>query len=147
MAKLSIDDVRIYNRPLSRREVRLLSDWERERRSTVTIRDIEQRVGESAAADVAYELVRKGALQRLRRGSFLVRPFRTITRAAQPSTPVIAEALLRDEPHYLGGLWAFSFHHLTEQLYASILDAFVTHRLTSRQLGAGRVRFHVLPKG
>lgn len=146
MARSSINDARIYNAPLSAREVRLLSDWARERRSTVTIRDIEQRVGRSAAADVAYGLVRKGALQRLRRGSFLVRPFRTITRAAQPSTPVIAEALLRDEQHYLGGLWAFSFHHLTEQLYSSILDAFITHRLTSRQLGAGRVRFHVLPR-
>jgi predicted transcriptional regulator of viral defense system len=146
MAKTSKNDGRNYNSPLSRREVRLLSDWERERRFAVTLGDIEQQVGHSAAGDVAYGLVRKGALQRLRRGSFLVRPFRAITRAAQPSTPVLTETLLRDETHYLGGLWAFSFHHLSEQLYASVLDAFVTHRLASRPLGAGRVRFHVLPK-
>jgi len=57
---------------------------------------------------------------------------------------VATEALLRDERHYLGGLWALSFHGLTEQSYASVVDAFVTHRLTARRLGAGRVRFHVL---
>lgn len=145
MPESGINDVRIYNKTLSAREVRLLSNWERERRRVVTIQDVAQRVGGAVAAKVAHRLVRKGALQRLRRGSFLVRPFRTITRTAQPSTPVMAEALLRDEPHYLGGLWAFSFHHLSEQLYASLLEAFVAHRLTSRWLGAGRVRFHVLP--
>lgn len=123
-----------------------MSDWERERRLTVTIQDIVQRVGRAAAADVAYELVRKGALRRLRRGSFMVRPFRSITRASESSTPVAAEALLRSEPHYLGGLWALSFHGFTEQLYASVLDAFVTHRLTARRLGAGRVRFHVVAR-
>lgn len=56
------------------------------------------------------------------------------------------EALLGDEPHYLGGLWAISLHGLSQQRYAAVVDAFVTHRLAARRLGAGRVRFHALPK-
>jgi predicted transcriptional regulator of viral defense system len=145
MGKSSISDALGYNASLSTREVRLLSGWERERRIVVTIEDIRASVGANAAADVARELVRKHALQRLRRGAYLVRPFRSLGRPTQPSTAVAVEALLHKEPHYLGGLWALSHHGLTEQRYASVLDAFVAHRLASRQLGAGRVRFHVLP--
>jgi predicted transcriptional regulator of viral defense system len=146
MAKVTINDALSNNDPLSRREVRLLSGWERERRQVVTIHDLRERVGNEAAAEVARKLIRKGALQRLRRGSYLVRPFRTLGRASGPSTPVMVEALLREEPHYLGGLWAVSFHGLTEQRYAAVMDAFVTHRLRPRPLGAGRVRFHVLAR-
>jgi len=147
MGKIAVFDAQIYNAtPLSRREVRLLSGWERERRLFVTIQDIRKLVGGAAGADVARQLVRKRALQRLRGGSYLVRPFRALVRAAAPSTPVAVEALLHDESHYLGGLWALSFHGLSEQSYASLLDAFVTHRLAPRRLGAGRVRFHALSK-
>jgi predicted transcriptional regulator of viral defense system len=143
MPESGINDVRIYNRTLSPREVRLLADWERERRLIVTLQDIAKRVGDAAAAKVAHRLVRKGALRRLRRGSYLVQPFRSLGRATQPSTAVSLEALLRDEPHYLGGLWALSVHGFTEQRYASLLDAFVTHRLAGRWMGAARVRFHM----
>jgi predicted transcriptional regulator of viral defense system len=134
-----------YNPSLSQREVRLLSGWERERRVIVTIAEIRTLVGEARATDVAHELVRKRALQRVRPGTYLVRPFRSIGRATLHSTAIAAEALLQGEPHYLGGLWALSFHQLTEQRYESILDVFLTHRLASRVLGAARVRFHVLP--
>lgn len=147
MARSTSNAASIYNDPLSRREVRLLSDWERERRLVVTIQDIRERVGSAAAADVARKLVRKRVLQRLRRGRYLVRPFRSLVRATERSLPLAVEALLHDEPHYLGGLWALSFHRLTEQRYASALDAFVTHRLASRHLAGGRVRFHVLESG
>jgi len=144
MPEDGINDARKNNRPLSAREVRLLSDWERERRRIVTIQDVAQRVGDAVAAKVAHRLVLKGAFQRLRRGSYLVRPFRSIGRVTQPPTAVSIELLLRREPHYLGGLWAVSLHRFTEQRYASLLDAFVTHRLTARRIGAARVRFHVL---
>jgi predicted transcriptional regulator of viral defense system len=136
----------IYNASLSRREVRLLSDWERERRRTVTIEDLRSAVGAAIAPRVAHQLVRKGALQRLRPGSYLIRPLRALARASEPSTPVLVEALLGEERHYLGGLWAISLHGFSEQRYAAVVDAFVTHRLASRTLGAGRVRFHALPK-
>src|SRR3954447_9628963 len=125
MPEAGINDGQKNNRALSAREVRLLSDWERERRRIVTLQDVAQRVGDDVAAKVAHRLVRKGALQRLRRGSYLIRPFRSLGRATQPSTAVSVEALLRDEPHYLGGLWALSIHRFTEQMYASLLDVFV----------------------
>lgn len=147
MPDSGINDVRINSRALSPREVRLLSGWERERRRIVTVQDVAQLVGDAVAAKVAHRLVRKGALQRLRRGSYLVRPFRSIGRSTQPSTAVSLELLLRGEPHYLGGLWAVSLHRFTEQRYASLLDAFVTHRLTARRIGAAHVRFHVLATG
>src|SRR4051794_11642153 len=116
MPNYGINDAHSSTRALSRREVTLLSDWKRERRLMVTIQDIAQRVGDDVAAKVAHRLVRKGALQRRRRGSYLIRPFRSLGRATQPSTAVSVEALLRDEPHYLGGLWALSIHRFTEQM-------------------------------
>jgi predicted transcriptional regulator of viral defense system len=66
-------------------------------------------------ADVARELVRKGVLQRVRRGLYLVRPLRTLLRPSTPSTALIASVLLRGQPYYLGGPWAASFHGLTDQ--------------------------------
>ena len=50
--------------------------------------------------------------------------------------------LLQGEPYYLGGLWALTFHRLTEQQYVSVVDAFVSRRHSSRQLGGGRLVFH-----
>ena len=144
MAKSPNREARTYNRSLSRREVRLLSEWERERRVLVTLGDIRAKVGQSAAPEVASDLVRKRVLERVRPGSYVIRPFRAIARPSTVSTPVAVEAILRDEPHYLGGPWALSFHHLTEQRYDSIVDAFVTHRLQPRSIGPARVRFHVL---
>lgn len=144
MAKKPMNDASIYNPALSRRAVALLSEWERERKRVVTLQELQQIVGKAAAADTAHQLVQKHALQRLRRGSYLVRPFRALGRATEPSTAFATEALLHQEPHYLGGLWALSFHGFTEQRYATLLDAFVTHRLAPRQLGVGRGRFHVL---
>lgn len=40
------------------------------------------------------------------------------------------------------GLWALTFHRLTEQQYASVLDAFVAGRQRSRRLGGARLVFH-----
>lgn len=143
MAKPAASDARIYNPALGRREVSLLSRWERERLVFITLEEIRRQVG-PVARDVARRLVRKGGLQRLRPGVYLVRPFRSLLRPTLPSTAMAAGALLRNEPHYLGGAWALSHHGLTEQRYVNLVDAFVSHRLAARRLGAGRVRFHVL---
>ena len=59
---------------------------------------------------------------------------------------VVAAALLADELYYLGGWWAFSVHRLTQQVHASILDAFVTRERRPRQLRSARLIFHVLPR-
>jgi predicted transcriptional regulator of viral defense system len=143
MAKNAINNASAYGAALAKREVALLARWERERRIAITLDELKEQVGDARAANVAYELVRKQVLQRIRRGSYIIRPLRTLLRPAIHSTPVLAAALLRDEPYYLGGLWAVSFHRLSEQRYASVVDAFVSHRLAPRRLGAGRVRFQM----
>ncbi len=127
---------------MSRREVSLLSEWERERRIVLTIEDLRQAVGVRAAQDVAWRLVRKKALARIGRGRYLVRPLRAMNRPAMPSAPVLAAALLQGEQYYLGGLWALTFHRLTEQQYTSALDAFVVRRHPGRRLGTARLAFH-----
>lgn len=146
MAPSSIDEAQTYSASLSPREVRLLAQWEREGRLLLTSAELKETVGK-AAADVARNLVRKNVLQRLRRGTFLVRPFRWQGKPHAASSAVAVEALLRGEPHYLGGLWALSFHRLSMQRYDSLIDAFITHRLASRRLGFARIRFHLQPKG
>jgi len=133
---------RIYSAPLSRREVSLLAEWERERRVVLTMDAIRQAVGADAAQDVAWRLVRKKALARIGRGKYLVRPLRTLNRPTAPSSAVLAAALLQGEPYYLGGRWALTFHRLSEQQYASTLDAFAARRHPGRRLGAARLAFH-----
>src|SRR6267142_2228300 len=142
--KLTNKHAQIYNEPLSRREVRLLADWERERRLSVTMDDLRRLVGD-ASNDVARSLTRKGALQRVKRGMFLVRPFRSLLRPTSASAVVQAAILLQFEPYYLGGAWAFTFHRLTAQQQVSLLDAFVTKRRPARQLAAARIIYHPIP--
>jgi predicted transcriptional regulator of viral defense system len=146
VANQTSNDVRTDNAALGRREVRLLAEWERERRSFITLAEIQERVGSASAKYVARALVRKRALLRIRRGAYLERPLRTLLWPSAASTPVVIAALLHSEPYYLGGLWAVSFHRFSAQRYASVIDVFVTHRLAARRLGAATVRFHVLPK-
>ncbi|HZZ84887.1 MAG TPA: type IV toxin-antitoxin system AbiEi family antitoxin [Anaeromyxobacteraceae bacterium] len=141
-AETANNRARIYSAPLSRREVSLLAEWERERRAILTMDVIRQAVGADAAQDVAWRLVQKRALARVGRGKFLVRPLRTLNRATVPSAAVLAAALLQGERYYLGGRWALTFHRLTEQQYSSALDAFVTRRHQGRRLGAARLAFH-----
>jgi predicted transcriptional regulator of viral defense system len=147
VAKSTIHKALSYNRSLSRREVALLAEWERERRVSVTLDDIRSAVGTSVARDVASRLVAKKALERVGQGKYLVRPLRTLSRPTAPSAAVQAAVLLQDEPYYLGGLWALTFHRLTEQQYVSVLDAFVARQHQSGLLGGARLAFHrVSPK-
>jgi predicted transcriptional regulator of viral defense system len=142
VANITTNKPRIYNTSLSKREVALLAGWERERRVSVTLDDIRSAVGTPIARDVASRLVAKKVLQRIGRGRYLVRPLRTMSRPTAPSAAVQAAVLLQGEPYYLGGLWALTFHRLTEQQYVSVLDAFVSRRHRSRRLGGARLVFH-----
>src|SRR3989442_5513117 len=78
---------------LARREVALLAGWERERRVSVTLEDIRRLVKGASAKRVASSLVRKGALDRVSRGIYLVRPFRSLVRPGSASSVVAAAAL------------------------------------------------------
>jgi len=133
---------RVYNEPLSRREVALLAGWERERRVSVTLDDIRRIVGVAVARDVASRLVAKKALERVGRGRYLVRPLRTQSRPTATSAAVQAAVLLEGDPYYLGGLWALTFHRLSDQGYVSVLDAFVDRRRPGRPLGSAQLAFH-----
>jgi predicted transcriptional regulator of viral defense system len=134
-----------YNGPaLSSIETRLLATWERERRNRVTIEELRQILGPETRS-VVDELVQKGLLERIAPGLYLIHPLRSLSRPRSVSAAVVAAALLEGEPYYLGGWWAFSLHRLSQQMYASLLDAYVTRERRHRQLKAARLVFHVLP--
>jgi predicted transcriptional regulator of viral defense system len=133
---------RIYNAPLSAREVALLAGWERTRQSLVTLQDVRDLVGAKAAKDTAARLVKKQVLHRVGAGRFLVRPLRALGRRSVASAPVTAAAILQGEPYYLGGLWALTFHRLTDQQYSSVVDVFVARRHAASTVGAARLLFH-----
>jgi predicted transcriptional regulator of viral defense system len=122
----------------------LLAEWERARRSSITLDDVRQLVGPRAANDVVKALVRKHVLQRVARGIYLVRPFRSLPRPTSSSSTVTLATMLSGQPYYLGGLWALTHHRLTSQQYVSVLDAFVTRRRPPRDVGSSRVVFHVI---
>ena len=127
---------------LSKRERALLSEWERARKKSVSLGEIGDAVGEPVARVVASKLVHKGVLDRIRPGLYAVRPFRAMARPWALPSLVAVEILLADEPHYVGGLAAFTLHRLTQQQNASVVDAFITSFRRPRRLGAAEIRFH-----
>ena len=141
LVKSSTKRVASYNSPLSKREAALLADWERARRAIISMKDLREALG-PAAKDVAYLMVRKGVLGRVGRGRYLVRPLRTQGRPTAASAPVLAAAFMLGKRYYAGGLWALSFHRLTEQQHASTLDVFSTKKNPPRTLGHVRLLFH-----
>jgi len=135
-----------YIAPLSARERTLLAGWERARKTRLTRAELVAQWGPSVASDIAKELVRKGVLKRLAAGIYWIIPMRAHARPMALSAPLAVAAILEEEPHYLGGLWAFTHHHLTEQLYTSVIDAFVAkRRRLSKNLANAQIRFHVIP--
>jgi predicted transcriptional regulator of viral defense system len=127
---------------LSKRERALLSEWERARKTSVALGEIGREVGEPVARVVASTLVRKGVLDRIRPGLYAVRPFRAVARPWTLPSLVAVELLLAGEPHYVGGLAAFTLHRLTQQQHASVIDAFIMSFRRPRRLGEAEVRFH-----
>ena len=130
---------------LSSLETGLLASWERERKRRVTAGELRQILGSKTRATVTG-LVQKGLLERIAPSLYLIHPFRSLSRPQAVSSQVIASTLLADEPYYLGGWWAFTLHRLTQQLYGSILDAYVTRERRPRRLRTARLVFHVLPE-
>jgi predicted transcriptional regulator of viral defense system len=128
--------------PLSSREATVLADLERNERSVVTLAELAQTLGKPAAYATVRSLVAKGTLTRVARGVYEVRPFRQHGRPWSTSAVVAATHMLAGQPHYLGGWWAWTVHHLTSQTHASRLDAFVTKWRPEKQLGHATLRFH-----
>jgi predicted transcriptional regulator of viral defense system len=134
-----------YKSGLSQREVALIAGWERDRRKFLSSDEIRAAVGAAAAAKVTFSLLRKGVLERVERGVYLIRPVRSLLRPTSPSAPMVLAAILHAEPYYLGGLWALTQHGLTDQQYVSVLDAFVTRVRPGRNLAGAKVVFHAVP--
>src|SRR5947207_2694190 len=109
---------------LSARETALLSAWERERKGYVTLAELRGLV-DADAKWVAAALTRKGLLQRVAPGLYAIHPLRTLGRPHSISAIPATATLLAGEPYYIGGLWAFSLHHLSQQVYGSLVDAYV----------------------
>lgn len=144
MATFSNLEQATYNLSLSKREVALIAGWERARRKYLTTEDVRRAVGDSVAPTITSSLARKGVLERIGRGVYLVRPFRSLLRPTSSSAPMVLAALLHAEPYYLGGLWALTQHGLTSQQYASSLDAFVARPRRARSLAGAKVVFHLV---
>jgi predicted transcriptional regulator of viral defense system len=130
---------------LSARETAVLAWADRTRRTRLTTRDVAGVVGQSPALKTASSLVRKGVLDRVGRGVYLVRPLRAIAGAWTVSALAAVAALLQGQTHYVGGPAALALHRLTTQAYGSVLDVFVTGHRRPRTLGGARVVFHVAP--
>lgn len=128
MAKNTVIRVDNYNVSLSKAEVALLSNLERERVGFITTEEVKRRAGATKAIDLVRSMVRKGALKRIQRGVYLVRPFRALTRPSTSSSAIAAAALLEGQPYYLGGLWALNQHGLSSQTFGNVLDVFVGKR-------------------
>lgn len=128
---------------LSSRETELLAAWERERKIRISLDELETVVGPTAKM-VSARLIAKGVLERVGRGIYAIRPLRAVPKRASPSAPVLAAHLLLGSTYYLGGLWGLTHHRLSTQQYTTVLDAFVTGKRRTRNLGHTRIVFHVL---
>ena len=134
-----------YSAPsISQREAALLRDWERGGRQHVTLAEIAEAVGKHAAYTTAAALVRKGILDRIGRGHYVIRPLRALGMPWTTSTLVLIDHLLHDRDYYVGGPAAFSLHRLTQQHHSSVVDVYVLSYLPPRTLGNARVVFHRL---
>lgn len=130
---------------LTPRETAVLAWADRARQQHFTLRDIASVIGDSAAAKTAASLVRKGALDRIGHGAYLLRPLRALARPWERSALAYVAALLTGQIYYVGGPAALSLHRITQQLYGSVIDVFITGHRRARVLGSSRVVFHVLP--
>lgn len=128
---------------LSPTETALLIAWERERKRFITLAELRERLGPQARSTIDG-LIEKRLLERIAPGRYLIQPFRSFGHRRAVSAPVIAAALLADEPYYLGGWWGVTIHHLSQQQYGSLLDAYVTREHRRRRLHAAVLIFHVL---
>lgn len=132
---------------LTSRETAVLAWADRARRTRLTVRDVAEAVGAEAAPKTASSLARKGVLDRLGRGVYLLRPLRAVAAPWSVSALAAVAALLEGQRYYVGGPAALALHRLTAQAYGSLVDVFVTGHRRARELGGARVVFHAAPPG
>ncbi len=106
----------VRTRSLSRLEAQLVLSWEREGRSVVTLDELRRAVSVSPghARTLAHRLVRKGWLDRGRRGVYLLNPSRRGPEPLPDRDPFRVGRLLV-EPYYFGYATAAELHGLLPQ--------------------------------
>lgn len=109
-------------RTLSAIESRVILDLEWRGQRTVTTADLTLLLGGSDghARVVAHRLVRKGWLEPLKRGLFLVVPADRGPAGLPDTNPLAVGVHLIARPHFYSYATACSFHHLTEQAFATV---------------------------
>jgi predicted transcriptional regulator of viral defense system len=122
-------------------ELTLLAHLDRKREKRITAAEANLIIGPDATRKLAA-MANKGVLDRVGRGVYVPRPLRAMGRPWSISALVAVEQLLQQTPHYIGGLAALTIHRLTEQLYASTVDVFLSGRRYPRTLANAKVRFH-----
>ncbi len=103
-------------RSLSQREARVILSLEAEGKELLSIADLQTRasVRPGFARKIAHDLVRKGWLQRLRRGTYLLNPGGHGPEALPDTDPFRVGSLLV-EPYYFGFATAAELHGLLPQ--------------------------------
>ena len=103
-------------RSLSKTEAKVVLSLEAEREDVVTLTGIQKRAGVSPvfARKLAHSLVRRGWLQRLRRGTYLLNPSRHGPEALPDMDPLRIGSRLVD-PYYFGYATAAELHGLFPQ--------------------------------
>jgi len=129
-------------RSLSKTEAKVVLSLEADHEDLVTLAGIQKRAGVSSlfARKLAHDLVRRGWLQRVRRGTYLLNPSRHGPEALPDTDPLRIGSRLLD-PYYFGYATAAELHGLFPQ--ASRVYYLVT---TERYIAAGHTtaRFRVV---
>lgn len=125
------------------RELALLSNLDRMRRTEVTSDEARELLGD-ASHRVLSDMARKGLLDRISRGLYVVRPLHAVGGPWSVTAAAAVEHLLTGEPHYIGGSLAFTLHRLTQQQHMSVVDAYVLRRRRRRTISHASVRFHIV---
>jgi predicted transcriptional regulator of viral defense system len=122
----------------------LLTEWELEGVDRVEPADVAERVGADAARKVLARMARKGALQRVGRGVYAVKPLRSFGRPwGSPAAAAVARTL-EGRRYYVGGPVALTLRRLTTQVNYAVVDVFVEEQWRPREIGNARVVFHSL---
>jgi len=90
-------------------------------------------------------MARKGVLDRVTQGVYIIRPLRALGQPWGLSSFIAVEQALGETPHYIGALAALTMHRLTDQSFSSVVDVYLAKRLRSRKMGNAMVRFHAVP--
>ena len=131
-------------RTLSINEAKIILDLEWRGKRTITLADLHEMLNgsESYARYLAHRLVKKGWLERLRPGLFLLVPASRGREGVPDSNPLVAGAVLVS-PYFFSFGTACTHHGLTEQRFSEVYVACRDRRRAEKIRGIRYVFVHV----